>query len=150
MTSALKLSSVLLLGLTGIALASWSAASQDQGTLWVEVRGFTHTGGQAAAYLYRARDKLPGKIPYKKAYGVIREGKGKMAFEDLPYGSYAIIVFHDENSNGEPDHNLLRIPSEPLGFSNQFRPGLLAGLPSFEKLRFSFGPAETRQVMTIH
>ena len=119
------------------------------GHLWIEAKGFLHGDGQAAAYLYREQDKLPGKIPYKKAYGAIKEGWGEMVFENLPFGNYAIIVFHDENGNGEPDHNLFRIPQEPLGFSNGFRPGLMAGLPSFEKLRITFAPDSTRHKVAV-
>lgn len=36
----------------------------------------------------------------------------------LPYGKYAIAVYHDENENGELDTNILGIPKEAYGFSN--------------------------------
>lgn len=40
---------------------------------------------------------------------------------DLPYGEYAIAVYHDKNKNGKLDANLLRIPKEDYGFSNNAR-----------------------------
>lgn len=40
---------------------------------------------------------------------------------DLPYGEYAIAVYHDKNKNGELDSNLLGIPKEDYGFSNNAR-----------------------------
>lgn len=55
-------------------------------------------------------------------------------------GSYALIIFHDENGNSEVDHNLFRFPAEPLGYSNGFRFTLLSGMPTFNKLRFEFTP----------
>ncbi|HET8866133.1 MAG TPA: DUF2141 domain-containing protein [Gracilimonas sp.] len=41
--------------------------------------------------------------------------------EELPYGNYAIAVYHDKNINGELDTNFLRIPKEAYGFSNNAR-----------------------------
>ena len=140
---------LLLLAVGWTVIAAGKAGAMGQGNLWIEAFGFQHTKGQAAAYLYRKSDKLPGKVPFRKAYGAIRDGRGEMRFDGLTYGEYAVIVFHDENNNGEPDHNLFRIPLEPLGFSNQFRPSLLNGLPNFEKLRIIFSAEETRQVVTV-
>ncbi len=39
----------------------------------------------------------------------------------LPFGNYAIAVYHDRNKNGELDTNLLGIPKEAYGFSNNAR-----------------------------
>lgn len=36
----------------------------------------------------------------------------------LPAGSYAVMVMHDENGNGELDANFMGIPTEGYGFSN--------------------------------
>lgn len=41
--------------------------------------------------------------------------------EQLPYGEYAIAVYHDKNQNGELDTNILGIPKESYGFSNDAR-----------------------------
>lgn len=41
--------------------------------------------------------------------------------EKLPYGDYAIAVYHDKNTNGELDSNILGIPKEAYGFSNNAR-----------------------------
>lgn len=39
----------------------------------------------------------------------------------LPFGEYAIAVYHDKNENGELDTNFLGIPKEAYGFSNNAR-----------------------------
>jgi uncharacterized protein (DUF2141 family) len=36
----------------------------------------------------------------------------------LPAGRYAVRLFHDTNGNGELDVNMLGIPREAYGFSN--------------------------------
>ena len=41
--------------------------------------------------------------------------------DSLPFGEYAIAVYHDKNRNGKIDTNLLGIPKENYGFSNDAR-----------------------------
>lgn len=41
--------------------------------------------------------------------------------ENLAYGQYAIAVYHDKNKNGLLDTNMLGIPLEEYGFSNNAR-----------------------------
>ncbi len=41
--------------------------------------------------------------------------------EELPFGEYAIAVYHDKNTNGKIDTNILGIPKEDYGFSNNAR-----------------------------
>lgn len=41
--------------------------------------------------------------------------------DELPFGDYAIAVYHDKNTNGKLDTNLLGIPKESYGFSNDAR-----------------------------
>tara|TARA_B100000963_G_C22457518_1_gene594125 strand:- start:23 stop:466 length:444 start_codon:yes stop_codon:yes gene_type:complete len=41
--------------------------------------------------------------------------------KDLAYGQYAIAVYHDKNKNGKLDTNILGIPLEQYGFSNNAR-----------------------------
>ncbi|MEQ8525794.1 MAG: DUF2141 domain-containing protein [Gracilimonas sp.] len=41
--------------------------------------------------------------------------------DSLIFGEYAIAVYHDKNVNGELDSNLLGIPKEAYGFSNNAR-----------------------------
>jgi uncharacterized protein (DUF2141 family) len=57
-----------------------------------------------------------------------------LRFDDLPAGSYAISLFHDENGNGKVDTRL-GIPTEGVGFSNN--PRLWFGPPSFAAARFT-------------
>jgi uncharacterized protein (DUF2141 family) len=40
------------------------------------------------------------------------------AFANLRPGTYAVAVVHDENGNGRLDRNLLGVPSEGYGVSN--------------------------------
>jgi len=57
------------------------------------------------------------------------KGKVEIPLENLPPGTYAIACFHDANGDGELNTNLLGIPKERYGFSNNARPGFRA--PTF-------------------
>lgn len=59
----------------------------------------------------------------------------RIKFEDLPAGYYAIKAFHDTNNNNKLDTNLIGLPKEQYGFSNNVTGRL--GPPSFEQSRFS-------------
>lgn len=54
---------------------------------------------------------------------------------NLPKGTYAISAFHDENNNGKLDKNMLGIPKERYGFSNNVT-GFMSA-PSFEQAKVS-------------
>ena len=48
----------------------------------------------------------------------VRHTQARCDFEDIPPGTYALAVIHDENMNGKLDTNWLGIPTEGYGFSN--------------------------------
>lgn len=125
----------LTIGLLGTSVA----ADAPLENIVVHVNGFTHASGQAIGNLFREDDDVFGK-PYVRVVANIQQNTATLVFAGLPQGNYAVTVFHDENGNNDLDHNFLRFPAEPLGFSNGFTLSLFSGMPSFEKLRFSFGP----------
>jgi uncharacterized protein (DUF2141 family) len=61
-------------------------------------------------------------------------GKEKtVVFNNMPYGEYAVAVFHDENGNGKMDTHIFGIPKEGVGASNN-KMGF--GPPSFKDSAF--------------
>ncbi len=62
-----------------------------------------------------------------------------VVLKDLQPGEYAFAVFHDVNSNGKLDKNLLGIPTEDYAFSNNALGKM--GPPSFEQARFTLPAA---------
>jgi len=113
-------------------------AEPPRADLVIHASGFPDENGQAIASLFREQDDIFGK-PAARVAAPIHQGRATLIFARLPPGDYAVTVFHDENGNGDLDHNLLRLPAEPLGFSNGFSLSVFSGLPSFQKLRFAFG-----------
>jgi uncharacterized protein (DUF2141 family) len=119
----------LLLLLLVLSLTSFSEKSNF--SLTVQMNGFSSNEGKAFVGIYRPQDKWPeinrqfiGKVV------AIENGVAKITFETLEKGTYAIAVFHDRNRNGILDKNMLGMPVEKYGFSNNARETFSA--PSFQ------------------
>lgn len=122
--------------------------AQKATSLTIEVTHFEGDHGQAVIHLFRKQDDIPKK-PYLKLTAMITNKKATVVFDNIPYGEYAAIVFHDENNNGELDHRF-GFPNEPMGFSNEWKLSLFSGMPTFEKLHFTFNKQSFNYAITIH
>ncbi len=121
-----------------ISLAMPAQSTPAGGDLNVLGNGFAHDRGQAVAKLFRRGDDIFGP-PHRQIKAVIRDGQVTLVFRWLPYATYAVILFHDENGNDDIGHNFFRFPAEPLGFSGKFKVSLFSGKPTFDELQFEFG-----------
>jgi uncharacterized protein (DUF2141 family) len=54
--------------------------------------------------------------------------------KDVPFGTYVISLFHDEDENEELNTNWIGMPREPFGFSNDAKGRM--GPPKFEDASF--------------
>ena len=98
--------------------------------LTIEIAGMKDAKGKVLVAVYnRAEDFL--KQPTRTAAVDAQTGKVKLVIADLPPGDYALSVFQDKNGNGELDTNLIGMPIEPYGFSNDAAGNY--GPPSFEQ-----------------
>ena len=59
----------------------------------------------------------------------------------MPLGSYAISTYHDENDNDKLDKNIVGIPKEAYGFSNDAT-GFM-GPPKWEDAKFDLKEDKT-------
>ena len=71
--------------------------------------------------------------------------KAEVSFDSIYPGRYAIQFYHDENQNGKLDMNLIGIPKESYGSSNDVKPVL--GPPKFEKMLFNL--TENKKVIMV-
>ena len=65
----------------------------------------------------------------------IKDKIASASFKALKPGYYAVVVYHDENNNGELDTNFLGIPKEGIGVSNNVKPKM--GKPKFDAAKFA-------------
>jgi uncharacterized protein (DUF2141 family) len=98
--------------------------------LKIEFNGMSSKKGTLQVAIYRKQDSFPEK---KGAYkGKIQEASNNLViFENLPKDTYAVAVYHDENGNGKIDKNIVGMPTEKYGFSNNARGTFSA--PSFQE-----------------
>lgn len=123
--------------IVGLASASACAANpSDPLDLSINVLGLQSTDGQVVAQLFQEGDDVFA-TPRLRQTKAILERQAALVFSGLEAGRYAVIVFHDINGNGQLEHNVLRLPAEPLGFSNGFQLGLFSGMPNSHKLAFT-------------
>ncbi len=116
--------------LLSFGISTYAFAGDTGGTLKVAVRGFENTAGQINVALFAEENDFVNRDRMFRGVRVKPEGDESQAvFSDLPAGDYVIAVFHDENENGKLDKNLVGLPKEAYGFSNDAR-GIF-GPPSF-------------------
>lgn len=78
----------------------------------------------------------------------IRNTASRCDFEAIPPGTYALAVIHDENSNGKLDTNLVGMPTEGYGFSNNAK--ALIGTPSFSAAAFPYNGQTLEMTISLH
>ncbi len=119
------------------SLFSTFLPGQAQAGLVIEVSNIRSAEGNILVAVFDSRETFLGDKTVKGLIVPVKQ-KGEMSITvpDLPYGTYAISIFHDVNSNNRLDTNFLGIPKERYGFSNNARGTF--GPPSFEKASFKF------------
>ncbi|MFD2551694.1 DUF2141 domain-containing protein [Bizionia sediminis] len=90
--------------------------------------------------------KEEGRI--KKYTMPVTKNTQELVITDLPYGEFAISIYHDENSDGEFNRNYLGIPKEPYGFSNNVKPRFSA--PKYKDCKFLFNENKTLTINMIN
>jgi uncharacterized protein (DUF2141 family) len=122
--------------LLGAAMLS-AASAPPAATLRLQVQGLKPRG-QVLVALYDSEKSWNAKA------GAVRELRLPVAatstsftLEGLAPGQYGAMIFQDLNKDGKMNFNLVGMPLEPYGFSNNSR-GLF-GPPAWEAAAFRLG-----------
>ena len=87
--------------------------------------------------VYGEKSKFPDPKGQLREYKFVPDHDTLFAtITDLEFGAYAMALYQDVNSNGKIDKNLIGIPTEPYGFSNNYKPTVKA--PAFKNCRFDY------------
>lgn len=117
--------------LAGLSLAANAAAAE----LAVNVHDVRAQTGALRVALVNTTAAWDGKAAPVQAQQARPQGdSAHFTFKDLPAGDYAVLLTHDENDNGTLDTNLVGMPVEGYGFSNN--PQVMRK-PTFDEARFS-------------
>jgi uncharacterized protein (DUF2141 family) len=133
-----KISSAFLaacLGLFSVPTQQPTAPPSNQ--IHVQVDGLRSDKGQLMCQVVTS-DMWPSKSDKSVAHtsSDIQHGQAVCDFSGIPPGTYAVSVFHDENSNGKLDRNLLGMPKEGVGVSNNAAGHF--GPPKFDDMAFHY------------
>ncbi len=123
---------ILILSLTCFSLFS----QENNGELTVVLKGFRTNKGEVRVALFNSVQGFPEKrkLAFRMQVVKIADKKAVAVFTNIPYGKYAVGIFHDENANGKMDFGLFSIPVEGYGASNDAI-GFF-GPPSFKDAAF--------------
>ena len=131
----------------GLILLACLPGAAPTTTLDVSVEKLRSERGVVRLCLTADPENFPGCIDDARA--VTRSVPASVRsfhFDGLPYGSYAVAVIHDANSNNKLD-TLLGIPREGFGFSRN--PVIRFGAPRFAAARFDVAETPHAQVISM-
>lgn len=116
--------------------------------LRISVEGVRSGQGQVAVTLYGDDKKKFLHQELGSYFDPARPGVTSICVS-LPHpGTYAVVAYHDANSNKDLDTGALGIPREGYAFSNNVRPVLSA--PSFNSVKIEAGPGDTFLHLRLH
>jgi uncharacterized protein (DUF2141 family) len=125
---------VILLFVAGVTPGQLTAS---RGEITVFLEGFRSEAGEARVALFDSDDGFPEGVAKarKVAHVQIKGYEARADFTDVPYGTYAVAVLHDENANGILDRNFFKVPTEGYGASNN--PAGASERVSFDDAKFA-------------
>ncbi|RXR06204.1 DUF2141 domain-containing protein [Pseudoxanthomonas composti] len=126
-----------------LLLLTLPAAAAD---LTIDLQDLHAAGGRLKIAAVSA-EGWEGKAPPAAAQMLSPSGRQQqVVFRDLPAGRYAVQVMHDENGNGRLDTNIIGMPTEGYGFSNNPR---VMRKPTFDEAAFELPEQGTAIVITL-
>lgn len=129
----LLMTALLALAAPGLAVAA---------DLKIELEGVRAQQGVVKVAVMGSAEAWDGKAPPAGFTGASPDGDGSLSLDiaGLAPGRYAVRVMHDENGNGKFDTNLVGMPTEGYGFSNNPR---VMRAATFEEAAFDVPEAGT-------
>ncbi len=103
--------------ITLISLFSILVSVQNNFDITINVKDANSNNGKMYIALYNTASGFLEKT-YKADIIELKNTSCSVTFKDIPEGTYAVSIFHDENNNGKLDTNFFGIPSEDYGCSN--------------------------------
>jgi uncharacterized protein (DUF2141 family) len=142
---------IMLAMLVSFANISNAFAQSPCPGIHVKILNIRNSTGTVACALFESPAGFPSEFLHSATNVMIikiRKSQARCDFEDIPPGTYAMVVIHDENMNGKLDTNALGIPTEGYGFSNDAKKWL--GTPSFSDASFTYGGQNVDLTMSLH
>jgi len=91
-------------------------------TLKVKVKNVANEDSNIMIAVFKSYDTFLTEDMYRQETVAVKNFTETVVEFQLAKGEYAIAAFQDRNKNGDLDRNFLAYPTEPFGFSNNYRP----------------------------
>jgi uncharacterized protein (DUF2141 family) len=124
-----------------LTITSWG-----QNSLEVKISNIREIKGDILVAIFNNEDDFLEKAVQSKSIKASAK-QITIKFENLPQGSYAVSIIHDENSNGELDKNVVGIPKEGFGFGNNAMGTF--GPPAFDKAKIQLRGQDVIQELSL-
>lgn len=132
-------------GLAALALVIATPAAAEP-VITVTVNGVAAPRGYMMVALHNA-DTWSGGAPVAVARVAVGAGATTLSLAAPTPGRYGVKLFHDVNGDGKMAANIMGIPTEPVGFSNDAP--IRFGPPSFADAAFDVGPSGAAQTIAL-
>lgn len=109
-----------LLFQTAVAQESSDYSAESSSSFKLQIEGLDKVEGEVRIAMFNSEENYTKETVYAVVIPVDSLFI-EWSVEGLPFGDYAIAVYHDKNENGKLDANFLGIPKEDYGFSNNAR-----------------------------
>jgi len=138
------------LSISAIALATLVTAGTAQAAdLTVQLTNLRKDTGKVMLNVLRNEAQMNSTEPAETSMILNPSADGvSFTLHNVPAGAYGLQVMHDENGNGELDANLVGIPKEPWGFSNNAKGRF--GPPKWEDVKFSIEEEAVVQTISLN
>jgi uncharacterized protein (DUF2141 family) len=130
----------------GLLLSAVCAAGARAAT--VEVHVAAVAGGKGTVNVAVCdRERFLKQCVYT-ASAPAKDGENVIAVPGVPKGTWAVLVYQDENANGQLDRNFIGIPKENYGFSRDAAGKF--GPPGFDDAAIDVGDEVTVAKVKLH
>jgi uncharacterized protein (DUF2141 family) len=109
-----------------------SVIAQEKATITAEVINVSSDSGKVVYALYNKESFM--LKPILASNSKIVDGKSLVTFENVDFGEFAIICYHDKNNNDKMDFSPNGMPIEDYGASNNV---MTYGPPTFDGAKFA-------------
>ena len=116
--SQLKMKNHLVTAAVAGSLLFGSMASAMANEVALTVKDIRRLQGHLLISIFKGDESYNKNIPYKVEKVQVTKEEHQVIFKELEAGEYGIKIIHDDNDNNELDTNVLGIPKEGYGFSN--------------------------------
>jgi len=129
----------ILLLFSSLLNLSFQNQANQIGNLKVTVTNIRSAKGEIEFALFNKSDGFGSDVTkaYKRMRGKITNEACTISFNNIPYGQYAVEIYHDENNNKKFDETWYGMPKEGVSVSNNPSLGIFSP-PKFETAKFFF------------